>query len=66
VVAAALEPVKGRYDGSLLKDIAWSGPVSGNVHKTYDSSETRFQMTRRRATYFAIETASTAASFGDG
>jgi len=26
------------YDGSLLKDITWSGPVSGNVHKTYDSS----------------------------
>jgi hypothetical protein len=26
------------YDGALLKDITWSGPVSGNVHKTYDSS----------------------------
>jgi RHS repeat-associated protein len=26
------------YDGSLLKDITWSGPVSGNAHKTYDSS----------------------------
>lgn len=26
------------YDGSLLNDITWSGPVSGNVHKTYDSS----------------------------
>lgn len=26
------------YDGSLLKDITWGGPVSGNVHKTYDSS----------------------------
>ena len=26
------------YDGSLLKDITWSGPISGNVHKTYDSS----------------------------
>ena len=26
------------YDGSLLQDITWSGPVSGNVHKTYDPS----------------------------
>ncbi len=26
------------YNGSLLKDITWSGPVSGNVHKTYDSN----------------------------
>jgi RHS repeat-associated protein len=26
------------YDGALLQDITWSGPVSGNVHKTYDSS----------------------------
>jgi len=26
------------YDGSLLKDITWSGPVSGAVYKTYDSS----------------------------
>jgi RHS repeat-associated protein len=26
------------YDGSLLKDIIWSGSVSGNVHKTYDSN----------------------------
>lgn len=26
------------YDGSLLQDITWSGPISGNVHKTYDSS----------------------------
>lgn len=26
------------YDGSLHKDVTWSGPISGNVHKTYDSS----------------------------
>ena len=26
------------YDGALLQDITWSGPVSGNVHKTYDAS----------------------------
>jgi RHS repeat-associated protein len=26
------------YDGSLLQDITWSGPVSGNVHKMYDPS----------------------------
>ena len=26
------------YDGSLLRDITWSGPISGNVHKTYDST----------------------------
>jgi len=26
------------YDGSLLKDVTWSGPVSGAVHKTYDSN----------------------------
>jgi RHS repeat-associated protein len=26
------------YDGSLLQDVTWSGLVSGNVHKTYDSS----------------------------
>ncbi|TMB21426.1 MAG: RHS repeat protein [Deltaproteobacteria bacterium] len=24
------------YDGSLLKDLTWTGPISGNVHKTYD------------------------------
>jgi len=26
------------YDGSLLGDVTWSGAVSGNVHRTYDSS----------------------------
>jgi RHS repeat-associated protein len=26
------------YDGSLVTDVTWSGPISGNVHKTFDSS----------------------------
>ena len=26
------------YDGTLLKDVTWSGPISGNVHRAYDSS----------------------------
>ena len=26
------------YDGPLLKDVTWSGPISGVVHKMYDSS----------------------------
>src|SRR5207302_7535103 len=26
------------YDGSLLKDLTWNGPIVGTVHKTYDSS----------------------------
>jgi RHS repeat-associated protein len=35
------------YDGSFLQDITWTGQVSGNVHKTYDSS---FRLASERVT----------------
>jgi RHS repeat-associated protein len=33
------------YDGLLLKDITWSGPIAGNVHKEYDPN---FRLTSER------------------
>jgi RHS repeat-associated protein len=39
------------YDGLLLKDITWSGPIAGNVHKEYDSS---FRLTSERVNSGAI------------